>query len=48
MFLNEVSVMDILNHKNVINYIEYGSGDIVHAEGQTIKKVNYIVLELAQ
>ena len=50
LFLNEVSVMDILKHKNIINYIEYGTGEIVHSEDniiKSVKKVNYIVLELA-
>ena len=51
LFLNEVSVMDTLKHKNVIKYIEYGTGDIVRTEDNVVKsekRVNYIVLELAQ
>ena len=51
LFLNEVSVMDTLKHKNVIKYIEYGTGDIVRIEDNVVKsekRVNYIVLELAQ
>ena len=32
LFMNEVSAMDVLKHKNIINYIEYGTGDIVHTE----------------
>jgi len=42
--------MDTLKHKNVINYIEYGNGEIVNSEDtivMSVKKVNYIVLELA-
>lgn len=51
IFMNEVSAMDILKHKNVINYIEYGTGEIVKSEDKIVKKVkkvNFIVLELAQ
>ena len=43
--------MDTLKHKNVIKYIEYGTGDIVRTEDNVVKsekRVNYIVLELAQ
>ena len=51
LFINEVSAMDVLKHENIINYIEHGTGDIVHLEDKNVKnvvRVKYIVLELAQ
>jgi len=46
LVMTEVKAMAELNHENVINQIEYGSGE--YKKGNVTKKtVTYIVLELA-
>lgn len=52
LIMNEVSAMDVLSHENIINQIEYGTGQVVNtgADGivKNTKAVNFIVLELAE
>jgi serine/threonine protein kinase len=50
LIMNEVSAMDALKHENIINQYEYGTGEIVDSDNESVKNtkvVNYIVLELA-
>ena len=52
LIMNEVSAMDVLSHENIVNQMEYGTGQItVTDEDNNVKEtksVNFIVLELAE
>ena len=50
IFMNEVQAMEVLRHKNIVNQIDFGTGEIICSEKDKFldqKTVNFIVLELA-